>query len=333
MGSVPAPAANGKSLFATHRVPAWHGLAEPFQKVITDWREMMREANMDTVEYSMVPASLPAGVDRFITPTNHVVWTNPATDQVEVVGTVGDRYHIIPLEDTFQLLGTLGAGKRFETAGIINDGRVAFASIADEQEFVIDPTGVADRVKRYILASTSFDGSTGLRLGKSAVRVVCENTLDVAWQGAEAVGNVRHTLNFATKIAKVKAEFEASEKYFAAAEAEANTLFAQKVTDAAFWGLVEAWFPKPEENKKGAQTKYDNKMGLIAQAWQGAPNAGIKNTAWGAFNALTEANQWGRNVQAGRANGQENFWKAGAGFDTATTSFRNEALARVKALA
>lgn len=332
MGSVPV--SNGeKSLFATHRQPAWHGLAEPFQNVITEWGEMMLQANMADVEYTLVPAVLPGTAARFVTPTNHVVWTNPTNDEVEVVGTVGERYNIIPLDATFRLLGSLANGKRFETAGIINDGRVAFASIADEQEFVLDPSGVADRVSKYITASTSFDGSTGLRIGRSAVRVVCENTLDMHFRGMSPLANVRHTLNYAAKIAQVQAEFKKSEEYFAAAEAEAQELFSQKVTDAQFWSLVEGWFPKPEENKKGSQTKYENKIGLFAEAWQGTPNAGIRGTGWGALNALTEANQWGRNVQSGRANGQENFWKAGAGFDAATSSFRQEALVRVKALA
>ena len=85
-------------------------------------------------------------------------------------------------------------------------------------------------------------------------------------------------------------------------------------------------FPKPEKDVKGAAKKWETKMETFTQAWKGTPNAGIKNTAWGVFNALTEANQWGRNVRQNADNGQENFYAAGAGFDIPTNTFRQSAL-------
>lgn len=332
MGSVPVT--NGtKSLFATHRIPAWHGMAEPFNEEVTDFERMLELANMNNIKYWFAEAAVVGHEDaRFITPTLHVMWKNPLTNQVEVLGTVGERYEIIDLHESFKFLASLGAGKRWETAGIINDGRVAFGAIAFERETVLDPSGVADVVKNYLLMSTSFDGSSGLRGGRTAVRVVCENTLNMAWGDISSTFNIRHTLNYAKRMAEVEHEMNKTDEYFDAAEAEAQALFQKRCTDDQFWNIVKTLFPAPEADKKGAQTKWDKKIELISQAWKGEPNEGIRFTAWGALNALTEANQWGRNVQTGRANGQENFWKAGAGFDTSTNTFRQNVLEMVKAI-
>ena len=164
------------------------------------------------------------------------------------------------------------------------------------------------------------------------VRVVCQNTLNLAMQkGIKQSFKIRHTIKADERMRAEAEAWRVAHTYMDAFEAQARDLLAQKVTDAQFFGIVEKMFPKPEENVKGAQTKWENRQALFAQAWQGAPNAGIKGTGWGALNALTEANQWGRKTQNTK-NGAENFAAAGAGFDIPTNQFRNEALAAVTSL-
>lgn len=142
---------------------------------------------------------------------------------------------------------------------------------------------------------------------------------------------MRHTRSVADRMKAEAALWRQANIYMDAFEVEAQALFAQSVTDKEYFGIVEKMFPKPEKDVKGAVKKWENRQGLFAQAWQGAPNEGIKNTAWGVFNALTEANQWGRNVRQG-SQGSENFFAAGAGFDGPTNTFRADAFKAAKSL-
>ena len=109
-------------------------------------------------------------------------------------------------------------------------------------------------------------------------------------------------------------------------ETEAAELYATTVTDKQWNKVIEDLFPKPDNDSKAAVTRWETKVDMYNQAWNGAPNAGIRNTAWGVANALTEANQWGRNIQ-NTDNGEENFWAAGSGYDPVTNSFRQKAFA------
>lgn len=325
-----AIASNGTiDLFASHREVAWHGLGNVFQEEVTDFRRMLELAGLNDWDIHEIEAPLPVGATRFVTPVKHIVAT--IGDENVILGTTGERYEIVQNEDAFSFLQSLFDGARWETAGAIRDGRVVFGSIALDREIVLDPSGVADVVKSYLLVSTSHDGSGSVAGGRTGVRVVCQNTLNVAMGNIAQSFKFRHTMTVDERMEKGAAEWRATHVYFDRFEEEAKTLFETSVTDKQYFDIVSDLFPKPEKDVKGAVKKWEKKQEIFTQAWKGKPNAGIKNTAWGVFNALTEANQWGRNVRSGDK-GSENFAAAGAGFDNVTNQFRSQAFARAKAL-
>lgn len=320
---------NKRDLFASYRQPAWHGLGTVFSDEVTDYKVMLRKAGLDKWNVREVEAPLPAEVDRFVSPVQHIV--ADVGDETVVLGTTGTRYEIVQNEDAFAFLQSLHDGARWETAGALKGGRVVFGSLAFDRDFVLDPNGVEDKVNSYLLVYTSHDGSTGLAGGITPVRVVCQNTLNVAQKGVKQTFKMRHTASVAERMKAEAALWRQANVYMDQFEKEAQTLFQTKASDKDFFAITEKMFPKPEKDVKGALTKWENRMGLITQAWNGQPNAGIKNTAWGVFNALTESNQWGRNVRK-TENGEENFFAAGAGFDIPTNTFRNNALTAARSL-
>lgn len=324
----------GVDLFASHREPAWHGLGTVFTEEVTDYSRMLDLAGLsgwDVREQGIVPVKeddsiLPA---RFVTPAKAIVATI-GTENV-VLGVTGERYTIVQNEEAFSFLQSLHDGARWETAGAIKGGRVVFGSMAFERDFVLDPSGVADKVESYLLVHTSHDGSTGIGGGVTPIRVVCQNTLNVAMGNIKNTFKIRHTLNAKDRMDAEAALWRQAHTYMDTFEQEAQAMFAQSVTDKQFFGIVEDMFPKPEKDAKGAVKKWEKRQETFSQAWKGQPNEGIRNTAWGVFNALTEANQWGRNVRKA-GNGQENFLAAGAGFDIPTNTFRHTALVAAKSL-
>jgi len=320
-----------RDLFASFREPAWHRLGTVFQSVVTSSQKMLDLAGLSGWNVHEADLDVPTSPGaEFVTPQKAIVATIGGSDRV--LGVTGERYTIVQNEEAFAFLQSLHDGARWETAGAIKDGRVVFGSMAFSRDFVLDPSGVADKVESYLLVYTSHDGSTGLAGGVTPVRVVCQNTLNAAIPGVKQRFNLRHTAKVEERMAVEAALWRNANTYMDAFEAEAQALMAQTVTNDQFFGIVNGLFPEPDDNKKGARTKWENRRGLFAQAWNGEPNAGIRGTGWGAFNALTEANQWGRNVQ-NTDNGAENFAAAGAGFDGPTNTFRTAALTAVKSLA
>lgn len=319
----------GVDLFASFREPAWHGLGTVFQSEVTDYMEMLDLASLSGWNVHEEDIALESGDARFVTPAKAIVATI-GTETV-VLGVTGERYRIVDNEDAFKFLQSLHDGARWETAGAIKDGRVVFGTIAFDRDFVIDPNGVSDRVSSYLLCHTSHDGSTALGGGVTPIRVVCKNTLNVALGNIKNTFKIRHTQKASERMAAEAALWRQANVYMDAFEVEAQALYAAPVTTKQYLAVVDDLFPKPEEDKKGSFSKWENRRGLYVQAWNGKPNAGIKNTAWGVFNALTEANQWGRSTRK-TDNGAENFAAAGAGFDIPTNVFRQTALDRAKAL-
>lgn len=333
---VAAIASNGtKDLFASHREPAWHSLGQVFTHEVTDSREMLDLAGLSGWNVREHDIAVLNGLNeeifpaRFVIPAKAIVATIGNEDVV--LGVTGDRYEIVQNEDAFSFLQSLHDGARWETAGAIKGGRVVFGSMAFDRDFVLDPTGVADKVNTYLLVYTSHDGSTGVAGGVTPVRVVCQNTLNAALPGIKQTFKMRHTATVQARMDAEAALWRQANTYMDAFEAEARTLYETAATDKDYFGIVEALFPKPEKDVKGAVKKWETRQETFAQAWKGEPNAGIRGTAWGVFNALTEANQWGRNVRSGDK-GAENFAAAGAGFDIPTNQFRSQALAMAKTL-
>lgn len=320
----------GKSLFASFRQQAWHGLGTVFTEEVTDYRRMLDLSGLAGWDVRFEALSTVSGI--VLDTHQATVRTNPVTGGTDILGVTGNRYEIVQNEDTFAFLQSLADGARWETAGALGHGNKVFGSIAFDRETVLDPSGVADVVRTYALVHTSHDGSSSIGYGLTPTRVVCQNTLNVALGNISNGGKIRHTKSAEDRMRAAAEMFRHATEYFDAFDAEAQALFAKPVSDKQYVGLVTRIIGKaPEDNTKGRETKYEAKRDLFMQAWNGKPNAGIKGTGWGAFNALTEANQWGRNIQ-NTERGEENFFAAGAGFDIPTNTFRQNALAMVKRL-
>lgn len=333
MGAVPDSIA-GKDSFASFRQPAWHGLGTVFTEEVTTVERMVELANMKGQNIRKVPIGTLAGIpsERFAREMEAIVRTNPATGLDEVLSIASPGYEPRQVEE---ILGWIQfgptEGARWETAGQMKNGTQVFASIALDREIVLDPEGVADVTKAYMLVAASFDGSLANRGGRTAVRVVCENTLDFALRGVKQSFSFKSTKNIRERVGEWQREYAATHDYFDAFEKEAQALYATPLPKPVFFNkVVPALYPKPEKDVKGSFKKWDNRVEGLAGLWNGPTNAGLADTAWKAVNVLTEGNQWLRQVRSGNT---ENAYAAGAGFDGPSANFRQKALDVVKTFA
>jgi phage/plasmid-like protein (TIGR03299 family) len=321
--------ANGEEAFASFREPAWHGLGTVFVEEKST-QEMLEAAYLANWNVRLEPVTYPKGYN-VVSPSYMVVRDNPFGQGIDVLSTVGERYRELQNEELFYFGDALLDGGRWETAGSIKDGRVVFGSLALERETVLDPNGVSDVVKSYLLVHTSHDGSTAVQASITPVRVVCQNTLNMALRGVKQSFKIRHTQTVGGKVAAAREALALANTYLDEFDKQAQALIATEITKATFDKIVEAVYPRPDKDAKGAIKKWETKVDLIESIYGSDTTNMVSGTAWGAFNALTERLDWHRKGRGER--GQENVLAAASGFDPVTNAEKGRILAAVKSVA
>lgn len=315
--------------FASLRQPAWHGLGTILTDEVTTL-EMLQAAHLDNWNVRCETISLPGRYHREAFAT---VRTNPFDGEADVLGIVGERYKVLQNEDLFAFGDNILDGARWETAGSIKSGTVVFGSLALERETIIDKNGVGDKVNSYLLVHTSHDGSLAIQASITPVRVVCQNTLNMAvgarGKSAKQSFRIRHTQTVDGKIQAAREALGLAHIYMDEFDKQAQELFAAEVNDKKFFDIITAAYPKPEVDSKGSFTKWENKIDVLNDIYSGPTQVGIKGTAWGAYNAMTERLDWFRNPRGGNA---ESVLAAASGFDAATNAEKNRLLSVVREL-
>jgi phage/plasmid-like protein (TIGR03299 family) len=320
---------NGVASFASFREPAWHGLGTVFTEEKTT-AEMLEAASLNgwnvRLEDMPIPSHLTSDKEY-----QYVVRTNPTDNtQTDVLGVVGERYHVLQNEDLFSFGDNiLDGGGRWETAGSIKGGRVVFGSLALERETILDPSGVADKVKTYLLINTSHDGSIAIQASITPVRVVCANTLNLALGGKKKKNGIkqsfkiRHTQTANGKVQIARETLGLANAYMDEFDIMAKAMFEKEVNAKQFNDIILAAYPKPEKDSKGAVKKWENKVDIINDIYTGEFNGMIAGSAWGAFNALTERLDWYRTARGGN---NESILASASGFDPAINAEKNRLL-------
>jgi phage/plasmid-like protein (TIGR03299 family) len=324
---------NGVASFASFREPAWHNLGTVFDTE-KNTSEMLAAANLNGWNVRLEDLEIPSSLisDKQY---QYVVRTNPTDkSQTDVLGIVGERYTPLQNEELFAFGDNiLDGGGRWETAGSLKGGRVVFGSLALERETVLDPNGVADKVKTYLLINTSHDGSIAIQASITPVRVVCANTLNVALNrtkkkdGVKQSFKIRHTQTANGKVAVARQALGMANSYMDEFDKMAHAMIQKEISAKDFNDIILAAYPKPELDTKGAIKKWENKVNMINDIYTGEYNGMISGNAWGAFNALTERLDWYRSARGGNS---ESMFAAASGFDPAINAEKNRLLSIVQ---
>jgi len=347
----------GQVAFATREVPAWHMLGTVFDKdehVTT--AQMLEKAHLNGWNVRLEDLSEHTDLGSWVTESYAVVRDNPFYDtlaaaefaaegidydepRTNVLSVVGGRYKVYQNESLFAFGDNmLDGGGQWETAGSIQGGRKVFGSLLIDREVIIDASGANDKVLPYLLVVTAHDGSLGVVAMTTPVRVVCQNTLNMAFSGAKQSFKIRHTQKMDERVAAAKEALALAHKGIDAFEKDARALYEVEVTNSDFFKIVSGLYPKPEDEKKGALTRWENKVALLGdlfagvEAVEGAPitNTNITGTAWGALNALTERLDWYRTGRNGEAT---SLAEAASGFNPVVNAEKARILTAVKTFA
>lgn len=208
------------------RERAWHGLGQVFDGQLTV-KEALELSHADyKVEMRKVFAITPAIQQAMMTGTvdadlilDALVDGRQATmrmDKAKPLGIVSDSYGVVQNCDAFQFVDTLctgGTGNTpvIECAGVLGQGERVFITAKFPEQIILDNKH-DDRVDMYIVFTTSHDGTGAVNVMVTPIRVVCNNTLNLALGKGGNAGKIslRHTSGINSRLdltRKENAEF------------------------------------------------------------------------------------------------------------------------------
>ncbi len=165
---------NGKaSIFSVNKTP-WHNLGTVI-KDAPNIDEVLKLAGLDWT-VSMQSLYLGAHLNSM-----HVTQRAIVRDSdKKVLGFAGNRYNPLQNKDALEFFRPFhdSGEATFETAGSLRGGQKVWI-LAALQRKEID-LGSGDTVKKFLLLSNGHDGTTGIKVGFTPIRVVCANTLAMA---------------------------------------------------------------------------------------------------------------------------------------------------------
>jgi phage/plasmid-like protein (TIGR03299 family) len=226
------------AFFSRKEIP-WHGLGKVVEEALTS-EEAIKAASLDfEVEkrriYTLGEIITPAiskGLERVVRIEDTLYKALPHPDKFMTVRTdtnepfdvVGKNYEIVQNRDAFKFVDSIVGSKEaiFETAGALGSGEVIF--ITAKLPDTITVIGKDDPIEEYLLFTSSHDGSGAVRAMFTPIRVVCNNTLNLAVSTASNVVKFRHTKSVHDNMKMGLELLGLSRKYYAEFKATIDEL-------------------------------------------------------------------------------------------------------------
>lgn len=208
------------------------------------------------------------------------------SDTKAPLGMVSDGYKIVQPREVLEFFRDLveAAGFTLETAGTLFGGRKfwALASIGAEDRIVGN-----DLIKGRLLVASSCDGSMRTTVKNVAERVVCNNTLSIAMseKGASEVA-ITHRTKFDAKA--VKKQLGVAVGSFERFITDARTLAKRNVTPLEVGAFMAKVLNAADVEAAKEQRAFQKLLDLFRGGGHGSSLPGVKGTAWGLVNAVTE---------------------------------------------
>lgn len=300
--------ADGSFAYVGAREPAWHRLGKTYlDRDGLTVEEVLRD--IDAGEVVGVPMSGDIltinGVTRALQPRYQGTYrVRRGGEEILPLGIVGKDYHIIQEREGFAFLDqVVDSGEALiSSAGLLNDGRRSFCCLRLPEGVLV---GGQDAVDMFAMVTMGHDGTLSLKGAVTPIRTVCQNTVTAGLATAVSSFVIRHTKNAVDRMKQARELLQITYAYTDEWAAEMDKLVAAKTTKDQFDKLIERLYaPKEPNPSKRATSDFTKKRDELMGLWGAGTQEGIRGTAWGAWNAIVEWEDWAkpvRNVEPGQA--------------------------------
>lgn len=279
---------DGASAVFTARQAAWHQLGTTTPDCQT-WEQAMHLAHLDWPVvlkdlYSRDTNNVVAKIESFKS-----VWRGNGSPAC--LGVVGKDFQPIQNREAFDFVDSLlGAadGAHYESAGALGQGETIWV-LARVPGADIRIAGTDDKSESYLLFATGHAGNMSAVAKLTSVRVVCQNTLNVALSHAGSVFKVKHTKSAQQKLQNAKEAMAGVVTDAKHLEEKLNALAQRRMTKDSMLAVLDRLFP--ENKQAGSQGRRESILAQVLERFEandGDVIPQIRGTAYNLLNAVTE---------------------------------------------
>lgn len=240
------------------------------------------------------------------------------------LGVVGGRYRTVDNADAFALGDeVIRLGGQLTCGGPLDGGRRAFLRFELPEAQVA--VGGKDLVSFGFDLTTSHDGNGNVAATIWATRLVCTNGMTATIKDTPNSVAIRHTGDPVYRISQAGAIVRQAAAYAKSFAATAEEMISTRFTPAQFTQYIDTLYPRPVEPAGRRVTVWENRRHELMSLYRLAgTNEEGRNTAWSAYNALTEYLDWTAPVRS-HTGTTEQTTRARRQFDGATQPVKDRA--------
>jgi phage/plasmid-like protein (TIGR03299 family) len=225
------------------------------------------------------------------------------------LGMVGPGYEILQNTEAFSFFQPfIDKGyARYESAGALGNGeRVWVLAKLSDSITIAD----SDQVERYLVLSNSHDGRGAVSVRFTPIRVVCQNTLNLALEGGKASVSVRHTKNISSNLLRDQATklHLLTEKVYADTRVLFQSMVNRQINPETKLAYLDALFPRTENQRHGHQVplRWHRVESILTDERVTPPETG--GTLWALYNAVTRDEDYRASREAGPSARLDRVW-------------------------
>ncbi len=269
--------ANVETMFYVREAP-WHGLGTRVEEALTsvealyqaglDWRVVQKPIET----YDGIP------VPNFV--------ANVRNSDDTVLGVVTDRYSIVQNTEAFAFTDALiGVGVTYETAGSLQNGRKVWILAKLPKNYLIN----GDAVEPYVVFMNSHDGSCSVKAAITPIRVVCQNTLNLALSTARRSWSAIHKGDIQGKFGEARETLELADHYMTELTIAAFELYKKKLSQNRVESMIRELIPVEEDMRDSYKSLLLRQREELLYRYREAPDLkDLENTGYRLLNAVAD---------------------------------------------
>ncbi len=227
--------ANVETMFSVRETP-WHGLG----RIIMDAPASREALELAGLDWQVESRNIYSGTGAMIPGYR----ANVRSTDDAVLGVVSDRYRIVQNEEAFQFTDDLlGEGVTYETAGSLQGGKKVWMLARLPRKYLI----AGDQVVPYLVIFNSHDGSSGVKVAMTPIRVVCQNTLNLALNTAKRSWTARHTENVLLRVQDARETLQLASNYMVELGNRGEEMAHIDLSDHKVQEFINEFFPISED--------------------------------------------------------------------------------------
>lgn len=267
--------ANVESMFYVREKP-WHGLGTMVMEAPNS-KEAIKLAGLD---WEVIPE--PVMSIRGTKIEGYV--NNVRSSDKKTLGIVSDRYKVVQNSEAFAFTDSLiGGDVRYETAGSLKGGKQIWLLAKMPAAKV-----AGDEVEPYLCFSNTHDGTGAVKVCMTPIRVVCNNTLNLAMREAKRSWSVVHTGNIGAKLTEARHTLELANHYMLELDKQAQMYANTTLRPGWLNEMMKEWFPVEEDDSNAKKKHVEELRQRFITAYTMPDIKQFYNTAWGVINAASD---------------------------------------------